>query len=240
MSESNFKFARRKSYFSRDERTFTIMVSKDQDIELTKYKKIEDITGKHLDINIFKLLTPPKGMTNADWIIVNLIDFLQRVETLYSSCSLFCTSDTCPLFNAGPKYCYFWIDEDSSNSVQVSAPEYFDALKRYIKRNLKNKSLFPKKITGEFSTKAFKVLKTSFRRLFRILAHLYVCHFQDISNLQEMQFFEIMNTILAHYTNFSILYHLCQPDDFAVFETIFKKINENSTPCFQCPKFSTK
>lgn len=237
---SDSKFARRKSYFSRDERTFTIMVSKGKKIELSKYKSVEDVTGKHLDINIFTLLTPPSGFSNNDWIIVNLVDFLQRVEILYSSCSLFCNSDTCPLFNAGPKYCYFWIDDDSSKSIQVSAPEYFDALKRYIKRNLKNKHLFPKKISGEFSSKAFKVLKTSFRRLFRILAHLYVCHFEDISKFEDMNFFEIMNTILTHYTNFSILYHLCQPEDFAIFEPIFKKINENSTPCFQCPKFSTK
>lgn len=233
------KFTRRKSYISRDERRFTVLVAKDKNIELAKYKTIEDASGEHLNINLFSLLAPPPKMSNNDWIIVNLVDFLERIELLYSSCSLFCNSDTCPLFNAGPKYCYLWIDDDSSKSTQISAPEYFLALKRYIKRNLKNKHLFPKKLNEEFSEKALKVLKTSFRRLFRILAHLYVCHFEDISNLPDINLFEIMNTILAHYTNFSILYHLCQPEDFAIFEPIFKNINEHSTPTFHCPKFST-
>lgn len=223
----------------------TIFVSNDKKFDLLKSKHDDDITGDHLEININSLLVPPLGTSTNDWIIINLIEFLQRIELLYSSCSLFCTSDTCPIFNAGPKYCYFWLDE-SSKALQVSAPEYFDYLKRYIKRNLTNQNLFPKNIKDKFSPKALYVIQASYRRLFRILAHLYICHTKDLTKLckNNINFFEIMNTILTHYTNIALLYHICQPDDFAVFEPIFNKINsnknENSNPYFHCPKFSQK
>lgn len=229
---------RRQSFFSRENRRFTVMVYKNNKIELSKYKTIEDITGEHIDVNVTSLLPPPVGFTNNDWIIVNLVDFLQRVELLYSSCSLFCTSDTCPLFNAGPKYCYFWLDDDSSKSLQVSAPEYFDFLKRYIKRNLNNKSLFPDDLNSDLSSKALAVIQTSYRRLFRILAHLYVCHFKDLSNLGDLNFFEVMNTILTHYANIALIYNICNIEDFDVFKPIFENINSFANPNFYCPKLN--
>ncbi|KAK8838497.1 Maintenance of ploidy protein mob2 [Tritrichomonas musculus] len=221
----------------RDSRKCTIMVSKDIKFEMKKYKRIEDITGDHLNINVNLLMQPPAAYSINDWLIVNLIDFLHRVELLYSSCSLFCTSDTCPLFNSGPQYCYFWVDDDSPHPVQVSAPEYFNALKRYIKRNLLDKELFPDK-AKELSKKADGILKTSYRRLFRILAHLYICHYQDISNIHDLNIFELMNTVLTHYVNFTLLFGVCQLDEFHIFEPVFKAINQNPNPNFHCPKFS--
>ncbi|KAK8871507.1 Maintenance of ploidy protein mob2 [Tritrichomonas musculus] len=237
---------RKKPSSPKFDRRPTIFISKGKNLELSKYRHVEDITGDHLEININSLLVPPRGVSNNDWIIINLVDFLQRIELLYSSCSLFCTTDTCPLFNAGPKYLYFWLDDNSTKPVQISAPEYFDALKHFIKRNLNNKTLFPNNSKNKFSPKALYVIRASYRRLFRILAHLYVCHYDDLSKLAEdnLNFFEIMNTILTHYTNIALLYHICQPEDFAVFEPIFNKINannnENSNPNFHCPKFSNK
>lgn len=222
----------------RTSRKFTVIVQKGKKIEMKKYKRVEDITGEHLDIDISSLLEPPIGYTNSDWIIINLVDFLQRVELLYSSCSLFCTTDTCPMFNSGPQYCYFWLDDDSPKPIQMSAPEYFDALKRYIKRNLHNKELFPDEST-EISPKADNVIKNSYRRLFRILAHLYICHFKEISQLTDINLFEIMNTILAHYVNIALINQICKMDEFSVFAPILKAINEQSTAKFYCPKFSS-
>lgn len=218
----------------------TIMISNDDRLEMKKYKRLKDIPGDHFDVDITSLISTPNGYSKDEWIIVNLIDFLQRIELLYSSCSLFCTSDTCPLLNAGPKYCYFWEDDDSPQPIQVSAPEYFDALKRYIKRNLLNKELFPDEIKAPLSPKADEIIKTSYRRLFRILAHLYICHYSDISKLTDLKYFEIMNTILAHYTNFVLLYQVCKLEDFAIFAPVFEAINKetNSNSHFHCPKFS--
>lgn len=222
----------------KNSRKFTVMVQKDKKFEMKKYKRVEDITGEHLNVDINSFIQHPLGVTNSDWIIVNLVDFLQRVELLYSSCSLFCTNDTCPLFNSGPQYCYFWLEDDSPKPIQMSAPEYFDALKRYIKRNLHNKELFPDE-SEELSLKAETVVKTSYRRLFRILAHLYICHFKDISQISDINLFEIMNTLLAHYVNIALINQICKMEDFAVFAPILKAINEKSTANFYCPKFSS-
>lgn len=231
---------KRRSTFAPQSRRFTVVELKHKRIEMSKYRSIEDITGEHLDVNIAALLPPPPSYTINDWIIINLVDFLKRIELLYSSCSLFCTSDTCPHFGAGPRYNYLWLDDDSSKSLQISAPDYFDALKRYIKRNLSNKTLFPDKLKGEFSPKALNVIQNSYRRLFRMLAHLYICHFKDISQLEELEVFKIMNTVLTHYTHIALLYRVCDLDEFKVFEPIFNNINANAKPNFHCPKLNSK
>ena len=171
----------------------------------------------------------PNDFSVADWYIVNLVDFLERLELLYTSCSLFCTQDTCPLFNAGPHYHYFWEDDDSPQPIQVSAPEYFTNLKRYIKRNLSNQSLFPEKGSGPLSEEATTVLKTCYRRLFRILAHLYMCHFSNIMDIQEVNVVEIMNTMLAHYTKFAIVSGMIEKEDIEMLKPVFIAINNAST-----------
>lgn len=211
----------------------TMMISDGPRLEVIKYRQLEDISGDHLDININELLKPPPGLTNDDWLVVNLVDFLERIEMLVSSCSLFCTTDTCPIFNAGPKYLYFWDDDDSPQPVQVSAPEYFNFLKRYIKRNLQNHDLFPP--SGQLSERAHQVLKTSYRRLFRILSHLYTCHYSTLTTFNGFNIIEIMNTLLAHYACFALVYQLTTPDQFAPLRAVFTALNRNPSPTFRIP-----
>ncbi|OHT13056.1 Mob1/phocein family protein [Tritrichomonas foetus] len=214
----------------------TMMISKETTILVKKYSRLENVKGDHLDINFDQLMQPPKDVSMTDWLIINLVDFLERVELLYSSCSLFCTADTCPMFNAGPHYQYFWEDDDSPQPIQVSAPEYFANLKRYIKRNLQNKALFPEQDNAKLSEEATDVLKTSYRRIFRILAHLYMCHFSNINNIQEINVVEIMNTILAHYTRLALNMQMIEMSDIEMLAPVFTAINSQSKTRL-CPTF---
>ena len=44
---------------------------------------------------------------------------------LYGSVLPYCTSQKCPVMNAGPKYVYNW-QEANEKAVTLSAPEYID------------------------------------------------------------------------------------------------------------------
>lgn len=204
-------------------------------ILVTTYSQLEKNTGKHYQVDYDTMLTKPNSLTNDDWIIVKLVQFFHEVELLYTSCSLFCTSDTCPMFNAGPQYMYFWDDVDAANPIQVSAPEYFTNLKRFIKRNLQDPTIIPNKSGTPLDENQLNVIKACYRRLFRILAHLYVCHFQTISAIKDPDAVEVMNSILIRYTKFAIDQKLIEYDDVKMLNPVFQAINKEAGKDL-CPK----
>lgn len=191
------------------------------------YTQLDNVKGDHYHIDYKKIMEKPANCSAEDWQIINLVEFLHRMELLYTSCSLFCTTDTCPMFNAGPQYKYFWEDTDSTNTIQVSAPEYFSNLKRYIKRCLQDPNIIPTESWVVMSKEQRDVLKTCYRRLFRILAHLYICHFENISSIKKPNIVEIMNTILAHYSHFAIENNLIEYKDVEMLAPVFKAINKD-------------
>lgn len=197
----------------------TIMLTKSVKILSRKYSRITKVTGARLRSDFVELAQCPRTHTPDDWILVNAVEFLDRVEVLFSSCSLFCTVSTCPLFNAGPHYHYLWDDEDTPQPVQLSAPEYFVALKRWVKRNLSNEKLFPVASGTPLSEAATDILRTTYRRLFRILAHMYMCHF---SNIRKSQMEVVLNTMLGHYTTLALQYGMIDPADLEMLRPVFQ------------------
>ena len=206
----------------------TVFFDPSAKILVKTYSQIENVEGDHYDIDYNKIMQKPPEYSDEDWQIINLVEFLHRMELLYTSCSLFCTTDTCPMFNAGPQYIYAWEDTDSSVTIQVSAPEYFSNLKRYIKRCLQDPSLIPSESWVKMSDEQHDVLKTCYRRLFRILAHLYICHFENISSIKEPNIVQIMNTILAHYSHFAIQNGLIEYKEVEMLQPVFIAINNNA------------
>ena len=202
----------------------TILLTKDAIILEPKYKELTKVTGAALISDYEPLIAKPDNFSESDWIIVNAVEYLNRVDKLYASCSLFCTSDTCPMFNAGPHYHYFWEDESTTDPVQLSTPEYLLQLKLWTKRNLANQTLFPRTNGEPLSANAKAILETVFRRTTRILAHLYLCHFKSVRNFQVEP---VINTILAHYTLFALRYKMISPTDVEMLAPVYKAMHIN-------------
>lgn len=195
----------------------TMVVTK-QKVFSDKYSRIDKVKGTILPVNFPELVTCPRTHTLHDWLIVNAVEFLDRTEILFSSCSLFCTDHTCPLFNAGPNYHYLWEDADIPQPIQLSAPAYFNAVKRFAKRNMSNARLFPVESGTQLSADAMDVLKIVYRRLYRILAHMYVCHIKTIQNAG-MEI--VLNTMLGHYTTFGMQYDMIGVADMKMLGPVF-------------------
>ncbi|GMP48513.1 hypothetical protein CsSME_00015835 [Camellia sinensis var. sinensis] len=98
------------------------------------------------------------------------MDFFNQVNLLYGTLTEFCTPENCPTMTTGPKY----------KPIEVSTPKYVEYLMDWIESQLDDESIFPQRLGAPFSPDFREVVKTIFKRLFRVYAHIYHSHFQKI------------------------------------------------------------
>ena len=82
----------------------------------------------------------------------------------------------------------------------MSAPEYVDTLMTYIQTRIDDETTFPSKIGVPFPRGFQGVVKTIWRRLFRVYAHVYCEHFSVIVGLGLESH---LNTSFKHFVLFA-------------------------------------
>jgi MOB kinase activator 1 len=79
---------------------------------------------------------------------------------------------------------YRWADGVKvKKPVEVSAPEYVDLLLTWVESQLNDEAIFPIQIGGTFPKNFQNVVKTIFKRYFRVYAHIYHSHFPRIARV---------------------------------------------------------
>ncbi|KAG2540139.1 hypothetical protein PVAP13_9NG534500 [Panicum virgatum] len=140
---------------------------------------------RHIDAtlgsgNLREAVRLPIGEDLNEWLAVNTVDFFNQVNILYGTLMEFCTPATCPTMSAGPKYEYRWADGVKiKRPIEVSAPKYVEYLMDWIEAQLDDENIFPQKLGAPFPSNFRDVVKTIFKRLFRVYAHIYHSHFQE-------------------------------------------------------------
>ncbi|KAL5680553.1 hypothetical protein ACJX0J_006938, partial [Zea mays] len=149
-----------------------------------------DIQGtqlrRHIDAtlgsgNLREAVRLPVGEDLNEWLAVNTVDFFNHINVLYSTLAEFCTPHTCPVMAAGPKYEYRWADGEPRSRCPSRCP--------------RPRAPFPTNFRDV-------VVKTIFRRLFRVYAHIYHSHFQMIVKLKEEAH---LNTCFKHFALFTLV-----------------------------------
>lgn len=80
------------------------------------------------------------------WCLV-AVDFFNQISIMYSILGEFCTTESCPIMSAGPRYEYHWADgETVKKPIRVSASEYVELLMNWVQRKLEDDRIFPSKI----------------------------------------------------------------------------------------------
>jgi len=88
------------------------------------------------------------------------------------------------VMSAGPRYEYLWEDGVTyKRPTKLSAPDYVDKLMNWVQARLDDESVFPHKIGVPFPRNFRDTVKTIIRRLFRVYAHIYSSHFEQICAL---------------------------------------------------------
>lgn len=181
--------------------------------------------------NLHEAVTLPEGEDLNEWLAVNTVDFFNEINLLYGVVAEFCTDQACPIMCAGSKYEYMWADGVSvKKPIAVSAPRYVDFLMEWVQTQLDNSSIFPTQIGVAFPNGFVEVVKNIFRRLFRVYAHIYHCHFERMSALGAEPH---LNTCFKHYMYFVYEFNLIpRREELAPLQELIDKLMERDTDAF--------
>ena len=142
----------------------------------------------------------PPGTDLEDWLAANIVDFYNEIQMVTEDVLKTCTSEKCPTMSAGPKYQYLWQDNDSYKSpTAMPAHNYINLLFQWVDKLLDDQNIFPADPSIPFPKNFKDIIKNICKRLFRVYAHIYHHHFDDIKQLNtEAEF----NTAFRHFYTF--------------------------------------
>jgi len=163
--------------------------------------------------NMRQAVALPAGVDLDEWVAVNTVDFFNQINMLYGTIQEFCTEEKCPIMSASAKYEYKWADgQQVKRPIQCSAPQYIDNLMTWIQDQLDDEALFPSRIGVAFPKNFQESAKAIYKRLFRVYAHIYHHHFDEVKSLQEEAH---LNTSFKHFVFFVKEFKLVPEQEFA-------------------------
>ena len=124
--------------------------------------------------------------------------------------------------SAGAKYEYHWADgQIIKKPIKCSAPRYIDYLMNWIQQQIDNESVFPSAIGVPFPKNFLSIAKTILKRLFRVYAHIYYEHFNQVIQLQEEPH---LNTSFKHFIYFVQEFDLVEKKELAPLQDLIDKL----------------
>lgn len=154
----------------------------------------------------------PKGENENEWLAVHVVDFYNQINMLYGTITEFCSPTTCPRMIATNEYEYLWSFEKGAAPVSVSAPKYVECLMRWCQDQFDDENIFPSRKDGVFPERfPEKIIIPMLRRLFRVYAHIYCHHFNEIL---ELNLQTVLNTSFRHFILFAQELNLLKPADY--------------------------
>lgn len=161
--------------------------------------------------NMRNAVVLPQGEDLNEWLAVNTVDFFNEISLLYGTITEFCTKSSCPVMSAGSQFEYRWADGVKvKQPIVVSAPEYVDLLMSWVETQLNDEQIFPLQLGTPFPKNFTEVVRTIFKRLFRVYAHIYHSHFQRIVGLGAEAH---LNTCYKHFIYFVYEFKLIDPKE---------------------------
>lgn len=161
--------------------------------------------------NLREAVKVPDGYEASDWISVNVVDLFNQVNLIYGSMCDGCTPQSCPVMCASAKYEYLWADGDRHKTpIKVSAPKYVELLMDWTDRQLSSESIFPTIPGNKFPDNFRSVVKTIMRRLFRVYAHIYHSHLDEIVACGAQAH---LSTCFRHFIYFGNEFNLLPPKE---------------------------
>ncbi|KAK4185966.1 putative maintenance of ploidy protein mob2 [Podospora australis] len=149
-----------------------------------------------------------------------LITFIRLVHDKEEDGTSICNSRRCPKMSAGANHSFTWLNS-RLQPVEIPAYEYLTLVQRYISGKIDDSNIFPTDASGVsfadnpafcsplpdsgqdwigkrsgFPQNFMETCQTIFRQMFRVYAHLYWSHFDDLFclNLEKS-----MNSCFSHF-----------------------------------------
>lgn len=154
----------------------------------------------------------PRGEDVNEWMALHCVDFYNQINMLYGAITEFCSPQCCPRMIATNEYEYLWSFQKNEPPVSIPAPQYVEALMRWCQEQFDDEAIFPAKVGGTFPNKFIeKYVIPMLRRLFRVYAHIYCHHFNEIL---ELNLQTVLNTSFKHFCLFAEEFQLLRSSDY--------------------------
>eukprot|EP00927_Polykrikos_kofoidii_P014729 TRINITY_DN16500_c0_g2_i1.p1 TRINITY_DN16500_c0_g2~~TRINITY_DN16500_c0_g2_i1.p1 ORF type:complete len:269 (+),score=51.54 TRINITY_DN16500_c0_g2_i1:40-846(+) len=119
----------------------------------------------------------PEGCSEEEWIAVHLMNLFNELNLLIGATAEWCDDQCCPEMTAGTTT-YMWADGvECKTPISLSAPQYCERLLIWVDRQLADENFLPVEPGVPFPPTYRKVVRTIYKRLFRIYAHMFHAHF---------------------------------------------------------------
>ncbi|SCU91006.1 LAMI_0E04390g1_1 [Lachancea mirantina] len=165
----------------------------------------------------------PRGEDLNEWIAVHCVDFYNQINMLYGAITEFCSPTTCPRMIATNEYEYLWYVQSGSPPLSVSAPQYVEYLMRWCQEQFDNDGVFPAKPNVPFPHNFVEShAKPILKRLFRVYAHMYCHHFNEIL---ELNLQTVLNTSFRHFCLFVQEFQLLRDQDYGPLVELIQEMN---------------
>ncbi|SCV00973.1 LAME_0G13190g1_1 [Lachancea meyersii CBS 8951] len=171
---------------------------------------VETTLGSHGVLN--QAVKLPKGENVSEWIAVHCVDFYNQINMLYGAITEFCSPESCPRMIATSEYEYLWYVKPGSPPLSVSAPKYVEYLMKWCQEQFDDEAVFPSKPNVPFAASfADSNARPILKRLFRIYAHIYCHHFNE---MLELNLQTVLNTSFRHFCLFTQEFQLLKKQDY--------------------------
>jgi len=119
----------------------------------------------------------PVGIDENEWIAAQMVGVFEQVCNLVSVLDDICN---CPRMSAGKHVQYNWADEKNPQPQELTATQYMNTLVTYAESHLSDRELLPVD-NSAFPPRFRQVMATLCKRFFRVYAHAFLSHFQELS-----------------------------------------------------------
>ena len=208
------------SWFKRDQGTFRPTKNVSSSHRGYKLQQISQATLGTGDLRSAVKL--PDGENLNDWYAVSVVDFFNQLSCLFAPVAEHCTPTTCPEMSAGPGFKYFWQDNNKyKKPTSLPASEYISNVMIWTESFINNEKIFPSDPSVPFPSDFVEIVKKIFQRLFRIYAHIYHHHREDIRSVGAEAH---LNTSFRHFIFFCQEFKLIPEDQLAPLREIIDQL----------------
>jgi MOB kinase activator 1 len=164
----------------------------------------------------------PAGENLNDWLAVSVVDFFNQLSCLFAPVAEFCTPKTCPEMTAGPGFKYAWQDSEKyKKPTMLPANEYITNVMLWTEKYVNDEKIFPSDPSVPFPGDFQEIAKNIFKRLFRIYAHIYHHHRENIRSIGAEAH---LNTSFRHFVFFAQEFKLIPDDQLAPLKEIIQQL----------------
>jgi len=171
--------------------------------------------------NVKESVLVPEGESENEWISIHILHFLNTTEKIFDISLQFCNKISCPKMTAGQKYTFLWADGDKTKAVNVPACKYVALLFDWVREQTNDTNLFPLDESAEFPRNFRKRVNEIYRRLFRVYAHIYHTHLEQ---MKEKGSEAHLNSCFKHFVIFSNQFGLLDERNFDPLKSLVIRI----------------